>query len=115
LMGSYPAALQPLLQAERFRAQTPQNKHFAAVPDEQLYLLIGKTYYRLSDYEKAQEYLKRSLAVNPKNPEAAYYMLVIMDLQKKTGGGKGPRVRGGGGRGAEKGGRGWGAGGRKGY
>lgn len=79
--GLYREALNHFLSALELTERSSMANSSAHTPDDTLYLLIGKTYYRLLEYENAKNYLRRSLQVNPRNPETAYYFLAAMEFQ----------------------------------
>ncbi|MBI1748918.1 MAG: fused MFS/spermidine synthase [Acidobacteria bacterium] len=81
-MERYREALPLLLGAEQFRQAAPKKSPMPGYGDDSMFLLIGKTYYQLSDYGRADIYFQKCLETNPGNTEAAYYRLVINDLRK---------------------------------
>ena len=71
------AALGNLLQAAQ-----DCTRSIALQPSDNAYFARGQTYVRLHDYPKAIADLRQSLAMNPANP-SAYYWIAVSEAQQK--------------------------------
>lgn len=80
--GRYQEAIGLLMDAMRFRDANSKAPHFTFVSEDDLNVLIGRAYYSLGDYQKSQEYMNKAYRSNPRNVDAVYYRLVLMQVQR---------------------------------